>query len=34
LRLKKNDPDGQLANDLATYLDNYNNGMYCGDGFE
>jgi hypothetical protein len=32
--LKKKDPDAQLANDLAEYLDQYNNGAFCGDGYE
>jgi hypothetical protein len=32
--LKKKDPDAQLANYLAGYLDDYNNGEFCGDGFE
>lgn len=29
--LKKKDPDVQLAHELAQYLDEYNNGEYCGD---
>jgi hypothetical protein len=29
--LKKKDADVQLANDLANYLDRYNNGEFCGD---
>ncbi len=29
-QLKKNDPDAQLANDLAGILDSYNNGEFCG----
>lgn len=29
--LKKNSPDGQLANTLAGQLDDYNNGLACGD---
>ena len=33
-QLSKKSPDVQLANDLATYLDDYNNGMYCGDGID
>ncbi|MBW6474397.1 MAG: hypothetical protein K0B14_14825 [Anaerolineaceae bacterium] len=28
--LPKKSPDGTIANSLATYLDQYNNGMYCG----
>jgi len=32
--LKKKDPDAALANDLAWYLDSYNNGDFCGDGVE
>ena len=28
---KKNNPDGQLANELAGILDAYNNGEHCGD---
>ena len=31
-RLRKNDPDAQLANQLANSLDRYNNGEFCGDG--
>ena len=30
----KKDPRAQEANALATYLDEYNNGLYCGDGVE
>lgn len=33
-QLKKKDPDAQLANDLAEYLDDYNNGEFCGDDLE
>lgn len=29
---KNANPDAQLANDLASYLDMYNNGEFCGDG--
>ena len=32
--LRKNHPDAQLANQLAAYLDAYNNGLFCGDGGE
>lgn len=33
-KLDKRHPDVQLANQLAGYLDAYNNGMFCGDGSE
>jgi hypothetical protein len=33
-KLLKKHPDVQLANELATYLDEYNNGVFCGDGDE
>lgn len=29
-QLKKKDPDAELANQLAEYLDEYNNGAFCG----
>ncbi len=32
--MSKKDPRAQEANALATYLDEYNNGMYCGDSDE